>query len=63
MKTITCLDCDQQFSGETPDAVMEEMMVHYFSEHHEALEDSDVEEPRDGWFIEFNKRWDAAPNE
>jgi len=61
MKTITCLDCDQQFTGTVPEEVMESMMMHYMANHHDLL-DPEVEEPRDGWFIEFNERWDAAPS-
>ncbi len=60
MKTITCLDCDRQFSGETAEEVMEAMMVHYMEDHPELL-DAETGEPYDGWFIEFNRRWDAAP--
>ena len=62
MKTITCLDCDRQFTGETPEEVMEAMMLHYLNDHHEMLE-GETEEPRAGWFVEFNKRWDGTPAE
>jgi hypothetical protein len=59
MKKITCLDCEQQFAGETPEEVMELMMMHYMANHHDLL-DVEAEEPREGWFMEFNQRWDAA---
>ena len=62
MKTITCLDCNQRFTGETAEVVMEAMMVHYMTDHHDLL-DPEAEEPRDGWFVEFNERWDAALEE
>ena len=60
MKTITCLDCDQEFAGETPEQVMEQMMPHYMNDHKDIM-DAGTEEQRDGWLVEFNKRWDAAP--
>ena len=59
MKTITCLDCEQQFSGDTPEEVMEAMMPHYLTDHADIM-DAGTEELRDGWFVEFNRRWDAA---
>jgi hypothetical protein len=62
MKTITCLDCERQFSGETPEDVMDDMMVHYMADHHDLL-DHEREEPRAGWFMEFNQRWDSAIEE
>ncbi len=62
MKTITCLDCEEQFSGNLPEEVMESMMIHYMEDHHDLL-DPEAEEPRDGWFVEFNERWDTALEE
>lgn len=62
MKTITCLDCDRLFTGPTPEVVMELMMMHYMEDHHDLL-DPEAEEPRDGWFVEFNQRWDLALEE
>jgi len=41
---------------------MEVMMVHYMEAHHDLL-DPAAEEPREGWFVEFNERWDTALEE
>lgn len=60
MKTITCLDCEQQFAGETPEEVMEKMMTHYMKDHKDIM-DAGTEQQRDGWFVEFNNRWDISP--
>jgi hypothetical protein len=60
MKTITCLDCDQLFSGETVEEVMEAMMPHYMEDHPNRMNESS-EGLRDGWFFDLNERFDAAP--
>ena len=62
MKTITCIDCEQKFSGETAEEIMEEMMMHYLNDHGDIM-DARTEELRDGWFIEFNQRFDLALEE
>ena len=62
MKTITCLDCDQRFSGETAEHVMEAMMPHYMTQHPDLMNES-AEGLRDGWFVELNERFDTAPLE
>jgi predicted small metal-binding protein len=59
MKTITCIDCNQTFSGETAEEIMEDMMMHYLSDHKDLL-DVTTEELPDGWFVEFNQRFDLA---
>lgn len=59
MKTITCIDCVQQFSGETAEDIMEDMMIHYMNDH-KALLDVTTQELPDGWFVEFNQRFDVA---
>ena len=58
MKTITCIDCDQQFSGETPDAVMTAMLPHYMSDHKDIMQTNTPDSKKE-WFAEFNKRWSA----
>lgn len=60
MKTITCIDCDRQFSGQSAEAIMEDMMMHYLNDHGDIM-DAATEELPDGWFIEFNDRYDSAP--
>lgn len=60
MKTITCIDCLEQFSGETAEAIMEAMMPHYMADHKDIM-DAGTEEQRDGWFTELNRRFDSAP--
>jgi hypothetical protein len=59
MKTITCIDCEQTFSGETAEEIMEDMMMHYLGDHKDLL-DVTTEELPDGWFVEFNQRFDLA---
>ena len=59
MKTITCIDCAEQFSGETVENIMEAMMPHYMNDHKDIM-DAGTEEQRDGWFAELNRRFDAA---
>ena len=62
MRTITCLDCEQQFSGETKEAVMQAMMPHYMADHKDVMETGN-EEKKKVWFQEFEQRWEAASEE
>ena len=62
MKTITCIDCDAQFSGNTPEELMQNMMPHYQNEHKDVM-DAGNEEKRKVWMEEFHKRWNEAPEE
>jgi len=41
---------------------MEDMMMHYLNDHGDIM-DARTEELRDGWFIEFNQRFDLALEE
>jgi len=41
---------------------MEAMMPHYLKDHKDVL-DADTQEQRDGWFSEFNRRFDTALEE
>ncbi len=59
MKTITCLDCDEQFSGETPEQVQMAMLPHYKESHAEIIGSVD-EDGKKKWMEEFRVRWDAA---
>ena len=59
MKTITCVDCEMQFEGETKEDVMKAMMPHYGTDHKEMMERG-TEEGKKAWFAEFNKRWEEA---
>jgi len=62
MKTITCLHCEEQFSGETPEAVQMAMLPHYKEAHKEVINTVN-EEGKKEWFAEFNRRWEAAAEE
>lgn len=62
MKTITCLDCEEQFSGETPEAIQQAMMPHYMEMHKEVMEAGNDEKKKE-WFVEFNRRVEEAPEE
>tara|TARA_B100000508_G_scaffold29758_1_gene22502 strand:+ start:1317 stop:1505 length:189 start_codon:yes stop_codon:yes gene_type:complete len=59
MKKITCIDCEEQFAGETPEEVMQKMMPHYMKVHKDVMEHG-TEEGKKKWFAEFQKRWDEA---
>ena len=59
MKTITCIDCEEQFSGETQEELMKAMMPHYGSVHKDLMERG-TEEGKKEWFAEFNKRFEEA---
>ena len=59
MKTITCLDCEEQFSGETPTDVQMAMLPHYKEKHAEIIGSAD-EEGKKKWMEEFGKRWEGA---
>lgn len=59
MKTITCLDCDRQFSGESKEEVMQNMMPHYMEAHKDVMEAGNEEKKKE-WFAEFQQRWEAA---
>lgn len=59
MKTITCIDCEEQFSGHTPEEVQMAMLPHYKSNHTEIIGNAN-EEAKKVWFAEFNRRWEQA---
>ena len=59
MKTITCLHCEEQFSGETPKDVQMAMLPHYKEVHADVMA-SNNEESKKEWFVEFDRRWEAA---
>lgn len=59
MKTITCIDCDEQFLGETPEEVQKAMMPHYMEQHKDVMEAGDDTKMK-AWFAEFQRRWDEA---
>lgn len=59
MKTIICLDCDQQFVGETKEEVMHAMMPHYMERHKDIMEAGDDTKKKE-WFVEFERRWNDA---
>jgi len=59
MKTITCIHCEEQFSGETPEAIQMAMLPHY-REMHPAIINSVDEAGKKDWLAEFHRRWDAT---
>jgi len=58
MRTITCIDCDEQFSGETPEEIQQAMMPHYMEKHTDVMTASTPEKKK--WFAEFQRRFDTA---
>jgi fructose-1,6-bisphosphatase len=59
MKTITCLHCEEQFSGATPEAVQMAMLPHYKEKHAEIISNVNEQDKKE-WFREFSTRWEAA---
>ena len=60
MKTITCIDCDKQFSGETKEEAMKAMHPHYMEDHKDVMANANEENKKE-WFAELDRRWEAAP--
>ena len=60
MKKITCLDCDKEFTGESPEEVQKAMHPHYMEAHKDVMEAGN-EEKRKEWFVRFNEKWESAP--
>ena len=60
MKEMKCLDCDEKFSAETPDAMMQAMMPHYMEKHKEMMEGQN-DETKEDWMKRFHELWEAAP--
>ena len=59
MKKITCVDCEEQFEGETKEDVMKAMHPHYMEAHKDVMADAN-EEKKKAWFAELDKRWNEA---
>ena len=59
MKTITCIDCEEQFSGGSVDEVMKNMHPHYMEQHQDVMADA-TPEKRDAWMKELNQRFENA---
>lgn len=69
MKEMTCAQmggpetCDTVISGNTPEEMSNNGMVHINEEHPQMAEDirSMPKEALDTWNAEFREKWDAAP--
>lgn len=59
MKTITCIDCEEQFDGVTKEDVQNLMLPHYMEHHKEVMAQANDEKKKE-WFEEFNTRWEHA---
>jgi len=59
MKKIKCLDCDKEFSSDSKEEVLNQMMPHYKEDHAEMMASSN-EESKKEWFAKFNKDWETA---
>ena len=59
MKKITCVDCDEQFEGETKEEAMKAMHPHYMEAHKDVMAAAN-EEKKKAWFEELDKRWNEA---
>ena len=62
MKTITCIDCEKQFSGETKEELMNNMHPHYGTDHQDVMAQANAEKQA-VWFAELDARWEAAEEE
>ena len=54
-----CQHCEEQFAGETKEAVQMAMLPHYKAQHSEIMTGL-KEETKQAWMAEFDRRWDAA---
>lgn len=59
MKIITCIDCEEQFSGETQEEVMKNMHPHYMETHKDVMAGANEEKKKE-WFAELDRRWNEA---
>ena len=59
MKEMKCIDCDEKFSTETKDEMMQKMMPHYKSDHKDIME-SGTKEGKEEWMKKFGEAWDKA---
>jgi len=59
MKEMRCLECDEKFKAENPEAMMQAMMPHYMEKHAEIMKDG-TEEGKKKWMEKFNKAWEEA---
>lgn len=60
MKKIQCLDCNKEFEGASPDAVLAQMHPHYMEAHQDIMKDGSEDKKKE-WFERFNKNWERAP--
>ncbi|NCP67064.1 DUF1059 domain-containing protein [bacterium] len=59
MRTITCFDCDHNFSAETSEEVLKKLYTHYMAEHHEIITSVD-EAGKKAWMERFYAEWAQA---
>ena len=59
MKTLKCYDCDEQFSGQTPDELLNKLYTHYMSEHRGIITGASEDEKK-AWMKQFHKDWEVA---
>ena len=57
---MKCLDCDKEFTSETPEEAMQQMHPHYMEEHKDVMANG-TEEDKKVWMEKFHKDWEAAP--
>lgn len=60
MKTITCLDCDKEFTAASAEDAMQQMRPHYMDAHQDVMQ-AGTEADRKAWFLRFHKDWENAP--
>lgn len=59
MKKIKCLDCDKEFTSESKEDVLNQMMPHYMEDHKDMMQGQN-EETKKEWFERFDRYWEGA---
>lgn len=59
MKKILCLDCDMEFTADTAEEAMTNMLPHYKEVHAEIMA-AGTEETKKAWMETFHKNWEEA---
>ncbi len=62
MKTLSCDICDKEFSAETFEGWIEQMMFHYMIDHADFMEANNDKPKEEGekWMEEARARFEAA---
>ena len=59
MKTLKCYDCDETFTAETSEDMLQHLYKHYMAEHHAVITGADPAEKK-RWMEQFHTDFEAA---